>query len=79
MSKPVTLPKYIKNKLKQHEKYINRATSLKYEVEDWLENHGIDTCDEDYFEEVVNECSAVLLLDCDTLEQYLKEHAPSEV
>ncbi len=66
-----TVPKYIKQKARRAEKLAREASCLVYEIEEWIEQKGIDyhTLKEEYIIDEVGGCDH--LIDVDALEEYL--------
>ena len=53
------LPKYIEQKCDKLNKLLESADQLKNEIEKWAESKGIDTCGNDWYREVIDDCSTV--------------------
>lgn len=67
------LPKYIENKIDQLNKALEKAYSLKAQIEKWAEKKNIDTTSNEWYENVVNDCSAVSGISKEGLENILKD------
>lgn len=65
------LPKYIENKIDHLNKMLERAYKLKTEIEDWAETKGIDTSSNEWYKNVVDECSTVNGIYKEELEEIL--------
>lgn len=67
------VPKYIKEKARRAEKLAREAACLVYEIEEWIEQKGIDyeTLKEEYIIDEVGGCGH--LIDVDALEEYLSK------
>lgn len=68
------IPKHIKDKCKRMEKLCLAALALRIEIEKWCESNGIDTCSEEWEENVRDEiggCDAIL--DPDEIEKLLNK------
>ena len=69
------IPKYIRDKCKHMEALCSAASTLRMQVEKWCESNGIDTCSEEWEENVRDEiggCDAIL--DPDEIEKLLNKN-----
>lgn len=53
------LPKFIANKIDQLNKTLGKARQLKNDIERWAEKSGIDTSSNEWYKDVVDDCSSV--------------------
>lgn len=65
------IPKYIEQKIDRLNKLLGNAYTLKNEIEKWAENKGIDTSDQEWYNNVVDGCSSVSGIYKDGLEELL--------
>lgn len=67
------LPKYIENKIDQLNKTLEKAYQLKNEIERWAESKGVDTSSNEWYKNVIDECSAVNGIFKEELEKILDD------
>ena len=67
------IPKYIEHKIERLNKLLENAYTLKNEIEKWAESKGIDTSDQDWYNNVVDDCSSVSGIYKDGLEELLNK------
>lgn len=67
------LPKYIESKIDQLDRVLENAYRLKKQIEKWAEKKNIDTTSNDWYENVINDCSAVSGISKEGLENILKD------
>lgn len=67
------IPKYIEHKIDRLNKLLENAYTLKNEIEKWAESKGIDTSDQEWYNNVVDDCSSVSGIYKDGLEELMKE------
>lgn len=65
------IPKYIEQKIERLNKLLENAYALKSEIGEWVESRGIDTTSNEYYDNVVDDCSAVSGISKDGLEELL--------
>lgn len=69
------VPKYIKDKCHSMERLCEKARLLKIEVEKWCEENGIDTCSNEWEQDVRNELGGCdFILDVDAIENLLNQN-----
>lgn len=67
------LPKYIEQKCEKLNDLLTTARQLKNEIEKWAKSKGIDTCSSDWYDNVVDDFSAVSGIDKHELLNLIKE------
>lgn len=66
------IPKYIDKKVDRLNSLLEQAYLLKAEIENWAESKGIDTYDEEWGKNVVDESSAVNGICKESLHEYIE-------
>lgn len=72
------LPKYIEHKIDQLNKLLERAYKLKSEIERYAEGKGIDTSSNEWYKNVVDDCSSVSGIFKDGLEEILNNRGDGQ-
>lgn len=54
------IPRYIDKKIDRLNSLLDQAYRVKSEIETWAEKKGINTSDTDWYENVIDESSAVI-------------------
>lgn len=67
------IPKYIGHKIDRLNALLENAFTLKNEIERWAESKNIDTSSNEYYENVIDDCSAVNGIIKDGLEELLNK------
>lgn len=67
------MPKYIEQKIDRLNRMLEAANTLKIEIEKWAESKNIDTSSNEYYENVMDDCSAVNGIIKDGLEELLNK------
>lgn len=65
------IPKCIEQKIDHLNRLLENAYTLKNEIEKWAESKGIDTSDQEWYDNVVDDCAAVSGIYKDGLEELL--------
>lgn len=65
------LPKTIKSKIDQLNKTLEKAQQLKNDIERWAEKRGIDTSSNEWYKDVIDDCSSVSGIFKEGLEEIL--------
>lgn len=65
------LPKYIENKIEKLNKTLEKAYQLKSDIEKYAEKREIDTSSNEWYKNVVDDCSSVSGIFKDGLEEIL--------
>lgn len=68
------IPKYIDQKIDRLYKHLRQANNLRYEIEAWAESRGIDTTTNEWYENVVDDCSAANGIFKDSLQELLENN-----
>ena len=65
------IPKYIEQKINRLNKLLGNAYTLKNEINEWAESKNIDTSSNEYYENVIDDCSSVSGIYKEGLEELL--------
>lgn len=68
------IPKYIDKKVDKLCLLLQQAHTLKTEIEQWAESKGADVYSEEWFENVIDESSAVNGICKESLHEYIERH-----